>query len=280
MERVRLYAQLSRWCDVTVRVRRTRVASAYSVADALVLSPSGELLAELTGVRMRPLDRPGASSTPPTESPLVTQIRWTPTPRPDGSAAAGTWVVLHRGPDDPLGLRIAGQLRAQGAQVVEVCADVPAQPVMDSQQRRVMRYADEVAFERLWKEIDEPVAGVVHLWNTGSARPDVAELRLGVYGCLAAVKTLARRQRTAQFLVVTENSQPVAPGDTPVPARAALWGFVRTAAIEYPGLRPRLIDIDADSGAAVTAELGEGVPEVAYRKGERYEPTRGAARLT
>ena len=116
---------------------------------------------------------------------------------------------------------------------------------------------------------------MVHLWNTGPARPEPTELRLGLYSCLAALKTLGQRQRSGHFLVGTELGQPVAGGDTPEPARAALWGLVRTAAIEYPGLRPRLVDLDPASAAALPAELGDGGPvEVGYRAGVRHLPVR------
>ncbi|MEJ8660366.1 SDR family NAD(P)-dependent oxidoreductase [Streptomyces sp. MS1.AVA.4] len=100
-----------------------------------------------------------------------------------------------------------------------------------------------------------------------------------MYGCLAALRTLGERQRKSRFFVVTRDGQPVANGDRPVPARAALWGFVRTAAIEYPGLHPRLLDIDQlsdDALRAVLVELGaaDGPTEVGYRQGVRHVPVR------
>ncbi|MYV70482.1 hypothetical protein GT043_32000, partial [Streptomyces sp. SID2131] len=108
------------------------------------------------------------------------------------------------------------------------------------------------AFRALWERVGDPVAGVVHLWNahgpTDGGRGEEEELGLGLYACLAALRTLGERQRKSRFLVVTRDGQPVADGDRPVPARAALWGLMRTAAIEYPGLRPRLVDLGGDPG--------------------------------
>ncbi|MFI5621760.1 SDR family NAD(P)-dependent oxidoreductase [Streptomyces sp. NPDC051567] len=256
---------------VTVRVRRTGVEGAYSVADALVLSPSGEVVVELTGVRMRRMPTPGSPQTART-SRIATEIRWAPAPAPGSrSAAAGTWVVLHNGDHDTQGLQVVRSLRAEGARVVEVLHEAPDTPAGE---RLVLPDPDEAAFRTLWENVADPVAGVVHLWSTGPVRPAEPELRAGLYSCLAAVKTLGERQRKAQFLVVTENAQPVAAGDAPAPERAALWGLVRTAAIEYRGLRPRLVDLDPASAGALLAELGEGPVEVGYRDGVRHAPER------
>ncbi|MFD7899423.1 SDR family NAD(P)-dependent oxidoreductase [Streptomyces sp. NPDC059743] len=289
---------------VTVRVRRTAVEGAYSVADALVLSSSGDVVAEFDGVRMRRMPAAADARGSGTVSPLTTWIRWTPatalsSPVPR-EVTTGTWVVLHHGEPDALGGHMVRTLVARGARVVEVLHEEPVtRPVTrpsdePSGEHRVMPEPDEAAFRRLWEEIAEPVAGVVHLWNTGPVRSADSELSTGLYGCLAALKTLGERQRKARFLVATENAQPVANGDLPVPERAALWGLIRTAAIEYPGLRPRLVDLDrgldldldlsTDAGAgagtataageALLAELDAGPVEAGYRNGVRHEPVR------
>ncbi|MGY3521076.1 SDR family NAD(P)-dependent oxidoreductase [Micromonospora sp. PTRAS2] len=269
--RLALYANLSALTTgVTVRVRRTAVQDAWSVADAVLLDPAGQVVAELTGVRMRRLPAHRSASAPG----LLTRIEWTPADAPaPRRPATGTWVVLHDGGPDAAGAATVRALRADGARVVEVLPEGSA-PATGAD-RRVMPRPDEAAFQRLWEEIGAPVEGVVHLWNTGPARPDQAELAAGLYACLAALKTLGQRQRSGRFLVATERAQPVAAGDTPEPARAALWGLVRTAAIEYPGLRPRLVDLDPASADALVAELGgDGPVEVGYRAGVRHEPVR------
>ncbi|WP_240496543.1 SDR family NAD(P)-dependent oxidoreductase, partial [Streptomyces torulosus] len=295
--RVAVHTDLSALASgATVLARRTGVAGAYSTGDALVLGPSGEVAAEFTGVRMRSTTEAGRTAAPSGRAArLVSRIHWRPAPGPARHAAQGTWVVLHHG--DALGRRTAGRLRADGARVVEVGLGTPAAPrpyeaagaLQDD--RLVLPHADEGAFRRLWEHIGDPVAGVVHLWNAGATdgdRDENTELGAGLYGCLAALKTLGERQRRSRFLVVTRHAQPVGHDDVPVPARAALWGLVRTAAIEYPGLRPRLVDLDDTSDDAFTAELGDsptetgdgtattydGPTEVGYRNGVRHEPAR------
>ncbi|WP_157873385.1 SDR family NAD(P)-dependent oxidoreductase, partial [Streptomyces neyagawaensis] len=302
--RVAVHTDLSALASgATVLARRTGVEGAYSTGDALVLGPSGEVAAEFTGVRMRSTTEVGRTAAPSGRTArLVSRIHWRPAPGPARRAAQGTWVVLHHG--DALGRRTAGRLRADGARVVEVGLGTPATPrpyeatgaLQDD--RLVLPHADEDAFRHLWEGIGDPVAGVVHLWNAGTTdgdREEDTELGAGLYGCFAALKTLGERQRRSRFLVVTRHAQPVGHGDVPVPARAALWGLVRTAAIEYPGLRPRLVDLDDTSGDALTAELGDGLTEtgdgpaatdngptatydgpteVGYRNGVRHEPVR------
>ncbi|WP_314252025.1 SDR family NAD(P)-dependent oxidoreductase [Streptomyces kutzneri] len=272
----------------TVLVRRTGVDGAYATADALLLGPSNEVAAEFAGIRMRrtaAVSRPASAAVPPRPAVLpITRIAWRPASAEGArhEPASGTWVVLHNGGTGSLGERAARQLRAEGARVVEVGVG-PSGPQAHDRDQRMLAQPDEEAFRQLWEEVGDPVTGVVHLWNAGDAADgahgEETELRLGLYGCLAALRTLGERQRKSRFYVVTRDGQPVANGDRPVPARAALWGFVRTAAIEYPGLRPRLLDIDrsSDDGLrALLAELGDsaGPTEVGYRQGVRQAPVR------
>ncbi|SPF02717.1 SDR family NAD(P)-dependent oxidoreductase [Streptomyces sp. MA5143a] len=296
--RVAVHTDLSALASgATVLARRTGVEGAYSTGDALVLGPSGEVAAEFTGIRMRGTTEAGRTAAPSGRTTrLVSRIHWRAVLAPARHAAQGTWVVLHHG--DDLGRRTAGRLRADGARVVEVGLGTPAaaRPYEAAgalrDDRLVLAHTDEDAFRRLWEDIGNPVAGVVHLWNAGTTDGDRededAELGAGLYGCFAALKTLGERQRGSRFLVVTRHAQPVGHDDVPVPARAALWGLVRTAAIEYPGLRPRLVDLDDTSDDAVMAELGDGPTEtgggtaatddgpteVGYRNGVRHEPAR------
>ncbi|SEN86314.1 SDR family NAD(P)-dependent oxidoreductase, partial [Nonomuraea pusilla] len=276
--RVAVLADLSAPSDgVTVLVRRTGVEGAYATADALVLGPSGDVAVELTGVRMRRTTGPGsAPGSPSGAAHPVSRIVWRPAdlPGPRREPATGTWVVVHDGDPAGLGERTARRLRAEGARVVEAVLGVPPGAGGRDPERHVLASPDEEDFRRLWESVGDQVSGAVHLWSTGPTRTEETELGTGLYGCFAALKTLGERQRRARFLVVTRSAQPVADDDRPIPARAALWGLVRTAAIEYPGLRPRLVDLDDASGDAHLAELGDGPTEVGYRQGIRHEPVR------
>ncbi|WP_331453473.1 SDR family NAD(P)-dependent oxidoreductase [Streptomyces sp. SS162] len=296
VERLALFTDLSALTgEVTVHVRRTSDDGAYATADALLLGPAGDVLAQFQGVRMRRTTTvtrtPGAARTPDPAAvrrePLpVSRIDWRPEEGDAArrEAATGTWVVLHHGPADRLGTGAAEALRADGARVVEVAAGPAAPPDGASgPDRLTLERLDPDAFRALWEQVGDPVAGVVHLWNADGpadgGRGEEEELGLGLYACLAALRTLGERQRKSRFLVVTRDGQPVADGDRPVPARAALWGLMRTAAIEYPGLRPRVVDLGGAPGTllpALVAELGDarGPVETGYRDGVRHVPVR------
>ncbi len=280
--RIAVYADLSALASgAIVLARRTGAEGAYSTADAVLLGPAGEVAAEFDGVRMRRTTAVGPAAEAPERSfSLVSRVRWRPAPGPEREPAQGTWVVLHHG--DETGELTTRQLSSEGARVVEVRLGDSGEHLVQGGDRLVMAHADEDGFRRLWEAVGEPVTGVVHLWNATEATGDSAEeseLRTGLHGCFAALKTLGERQRTSRFLAVTRYAQPVVDGDTPVPARAAVWGLVRTAAIEYPGLRPRLVDLD-DTVGVLTAELGDGPTEVGYRHGVRHEPVRVTEQLS
>ncbi|WP_152487036.1 SDR family NAD(P)-dependent oxidoreductase, partial [Nocardiopsis halotolerans] len=257
VERLAVYAPVPP--RVGVRVRRVRASGDRLVADARVLDRDGNVVAVMEGVRMH-------RAASPRRPVPGGRIRWSPADPGAPQPIGGTWVVLRPPADRPSPLveETACALRERGARVVEV---VP--PSGDPSGELSDR-----AFEKLWERVGD-VSGVVHLRSTGDARDDEDEFTAGVYTCLHAVRTLASHRRDARFVVVTENAQPVVEGDRPVPARSALWGLVRTAAIEYPGLAVRLVD--AASGArarrVVADALGSGPLESAHRDGVRHEPS-------
>ncbi|WP_150246479.1 SDR family oxidoreductase, partial [Nocardiopsis quinghaiensis] len=264
VDRLAVFAPLP--SRVSVRVRSVESTDTHAVAEAQVLDGRGRVVALLEGVRMR-----RSASSP--RSVLGNRVVWAPSDRPGPPKAEGTWVVLR--PSAQRGTSAAEEivrfLRDRGARVVEVLP--PAADTSDDG-ARVPPEISEQTFSRLWERVGT-VSGVVHLWSTGPERDEDDELDTGLYACLHALRTLGARQRTGRFVVVTENAQPVGEGDRPVPGRSALWGLVRTAAIEYPGLSPRLVDIDSGSASArsVPDELGEGPVECAYRDGARTVPS-------
>src|SRR5262249_2446706 len=75
-------------------------------------------------------------------------------------------------------------------------------------------------------------------------------------------------------VVVTRGAMTVAPSDgAPNPAGAALWGLVRSAQSEEPGLVV-LVDVDGtpESEAAIEAAAWSGEPQVALRAGRPHVP--------
>lgn len=89
---------------------------------------------------------------------------------------------------------------------------------------------------------------------------------------LALSRILAARDDAPRLLIPTRGAEFIAAGDTVVPARAGLGGFVRTLAREHPALAPRTVDLDMSGWAealAVEAALADGEERVAWRGGQR-----------
>jgi polyene macrolide polyketide synthase len=101
----------------------------------------------------------------------------------------------------------------------------------------------------------------------GRAREGVAALLSFLQGWLAVEVSSASR-----LVLVTRGAMAVAPGEAPDPARAALWGLVRSAQAEHPG-RFTLVDLDERADAAEVAWpslLATDEPQLAVRRGGAY----------
>ncbi|MFF8659351.1 type I polyketide synthase [Streptomyces huasconensis] len=137
----------------------------------------------------------------------------------------------------------------------------------------------------------EPPTDVCWLWRTSAADPGAdgsgaaqlrAECEANYRELLAVLDTLARKGfgRGQRLWLVTEGAQHL-PGDkgTEPAAAATLWGFGRALALEYPGYRTTLVDLqpgtygnDGTASGLVGEWLaaGESEPEIVHRDGERW----------
>ncbi|MEW2527040.1 SDR family NAD(P)-dependent oxidoreductase [Streptomyces sp. NPDC047071] len=102
--------------------------------------------------------------------------------------------------------------------------------------------------------------------GTGSA--DTGAARHALHRTLAALRTWLTDERLAgtRLAVVTRGAVAAAPGEAPAdPARAAVWGLVRSAQSEHPG-RFVLLDLDAAADTqAVLAAVAADEPQLALR---------------
>jgi acyl transferase domain-containing protein/acyl carrier protein len=151
------------------------------------------------------------------------------------------------------------------------------------------RAGRDVADAGCWHARLEPVlrkAGgpwrIVHLESVGrregadenliaSARSDC----LGIAGLLRYLSE-ARLVLPPELITVTRHAADAAPLEVAASVcRAPLWGFLKTVAVEHPELRPRCIDTDADTEAALLFAAIEGCPgepELALRGGRILMP--------
>ncbi|MFN3647972.1 MAG: SDR family NAD(P)-dependent oxidoreductase [Armatimonadota bacterium] len=165
------------------------------------------------------------------------------------SAAGERWLLT----EDRSGLaaRLAEQLRGAGQQVeVWGSGTMPAGP-----------------FDR-----------IVHLRGLDAEHPD--QIRPGLEGALELAQEIERSGECPALWLVTRGAAAVGDGSVS-PAQAPLWGFARSLALEMPGVRVRLLDLDPGAGpeAQATGCLAEitrpdAETEVALRAGRRH-----AARL-
>ncbi len=192
-----------------LRIRLTRTAPdtlALDVADA-----TGHPVASVESLILRPAapDARGAR----THHDSLFQVEWTPLSCPPAAVAAD-WAVI--GPDD-LGL-----------------------PVPTA-------YADTAALTAALDAGAAPPGLVIipQLPVPADERDDVEEVHTAVHQALEILQTWLADQRLAgtRLVLVTRGAVGEALAD---PARAAVWGLVRSAQSEHPG---RFVLVDADAEA-------------------------------
>ena len=239
-----LFATLDGREDRFERVRVTgdlrRAAVLAGTDDSLQLRDAdGAPLAELTGIRRRPVTR---AEVPHLPEHLAYQGQWRPS---DVSAATAP--------------STAGWLVLCGADPGELVEDLTAA----GQRVRTVPLGTE--------RITGPVTGVVVLAGSSSGM----ELTLAV---AAVVRALADRP-PARLWLVTRDAIAVRPGETGDPDQAALRGLVRVLAFEHPELRATLLDVDHLGGVADELLADRPDDEVALRGGQRFTHTLTRAAL-
>ncbi len=115
--------------------------------------------------------------------------------------------------------------------------------------------------ERLQREVQRPVHGVVYLWGldikpletcTIATIEDDQETITG--SILHLIQTLARQTSPTRLWIVTRGAQAVMQGETQLAiAQSPLWGLGKTCAIEHPELWGGLIDLDPHKESSITA---------------------------
>ncbi|XXX73393.1 SDR family NAD(P)-dependent oxidoreductase [Sorangium sp. So ce134] len=238
--------------------------------DITLADDRGEVLAELTGVRLK---RAQAGSLRRTDekakAALLHQLAWQQVTTAEGAKEpSGTWLVVTGG--SALGEALRTRLEAAGARCVAV--DLGGEAVWRSAESlRSVLDALDAGGARL--------EGVVCLWGAARAAeqapPDRAEA-LAV-AALHGVQALAARQASTapRLWWVTEGAQAVRPGEAVDVAQAPLWGLGRVVMQEHPELGCTLLDLepgDADAPEVLWRALcaADDETQVAWRAGKRH----------
>jgi phthiocerol/phenolphthiocerol synthesis type-I polyketide synthase D len=240
------------------------------VPRAAIPVPYQDKLLELT---WQPRELPGAAATP--EGGPEQAHRYI------HDAPARRWIVLtagsdREGPGADLGL---GSRRGGSA---DGDAGDPGAAALARELAACLRDAGHRAdaVPALEPDGDAAPAGVV-LIAPEVPHPAAAE-HVVLDAVRAAASLAARPGRPPRLWVVTAGAVAARPGEAGDPGLGALRGLIRVLALERPGLRATLVDLDAAGGprsaaATLAAELMADAPddEVAWRDGRRL-----AARLT
>ncbi|MFG1955424.1 SDR family NAD(P)-dependent oxidoreductase, partial [Micromonospora sp. NPDC048830] len=237
------------------------------VGDVLVVEPSGRVVVDLRGARLRHLD-PAALRRPPAEADdLRYEITW-PVAGPAAEATApgapGAWLVFADA--DGLGRQVASLLAEDGHSCTFVRPGTSFERT-DPDGYRV----DPQRPEDLARLLDTAPAGgwrgVLHLWALDTPADPDADLpslrdaqRSVLQSTLHLVRALATRSLSPRTYLVTRGAQPVGEPVGPLAlGQAPLWGMAGAIALEHPDLRCTRIDLDpADTGgdaALLAAEL-------------------------
>lgn len=263
-EQIRLYRPAGRELWSYARISPGATPESFS-ADLTFYTPEGDIAAQVNGMRLK-------RTTPATMQRLIQQAaghtafadwlyrqEWTPAPLPAGHPTAvlpERWLVLA---DDGDAQDVArGIPRAVVATAGDTFAQVDAA-------RWSVRLSERQDFDAVLGAVQpggviclsESIEAILHLTQAATAMPAAPQIWLAARG-----------------------SQPVlgAGGSDDVNVRpAALWGFARSARLEYPDGSLRCVDLDPAALPSqnarslweeITAQIEDD--EIAYRNDVRY----------
>ncbi len=248
-----------RFCHVTV----TKADSAVIEADLELLDAHGEVILEITGLRM------GSGGTKASErerllADRLLTVEWEQRPAPTAAAAAaGTWLLIATGDADDLPTELADALVASGAQC------------------RTARFDADTDFSAGDLAADD-LTGVVIVAAPAGGDPNEGCLSRG-RELVEHVVRIARELSDAdgqppRLYVVTRNGQAFtshdqASHDCVNLDHGGMRGLLRVIGAEQAQLRPTQIDVDPRTDAdQLTQELlsGSDEDETAWRDGSWY----------
>ncbi|MEQ8848247.1 SDR family NAD(P)-dependent oxidoreductase [Botrimarina sp.] len=251
-------------------------------ADAWLLDGDGRPIVELRGVRAKRLADPAGRGRIAKPTDWLYQTQWRPAPLTKGATGEGPVVVF--GGDPALADSLARRALAAGSAVVEArFGDRFASPTAGNGAVKPIRYTIDPTnrdhFARVLAELPQPPSAVVCLAGIEIADSEEGWSRVTDRGAGAVLRLLqAVGQRPSAehgVIVVTRGGQSVGSAAAS-PVQAATVGLCRSAMMERPELRVRLVDlpVGADDAGPVWDELAAAGDEtqVAHRDGQRLAP--------
>jgi natural product biosynthesis luciferase-like monooxygenase protein len=243
-------------------VRTSPPGGSVLEGDVRILDEAGQLLAEVSGMRIQLMEQPGADAD--AVDSLTYGLEWQPRPVPEkeDAAAPGTWWVFLDGRG--VGKALAARLEARGEQVVGITPGAAFQAL--GARRYQVAPGDAAQLRQLVETLlvaGGPVPrGIVHLWGLDAreaAGTTVATLEedqaAGSLTVLGLVQALVGggAVRPPRLWLVTRGCQPPA-GRAGALASATLWGLGRVVSAEHPEVWGGLVDLDPEATAEASAE--------------------------
>ncbi|MDD9964954.1 MAG: thioester reductase domain-containing protein, partial [Myxococcales bacterium] len=234
-----------------VYLRRRRAPSQVGLrVDVMLADARGRVIAEVEGLRARPLDEQGLTAQAAPLSRELFAVQWREAPptasQTEQTTATGHWVVRAEA-GDPLAETLCQAISAAGATCVR---------------------------QELGHEGEPPTADhVLCLWPQPDTTAVADEAVRMVTTGLHVVQQLIGQQTPPRLWWITRQAASV--GQAPVePAAAALWGLARTVMQEHPELGCTLVDVAADTddvdGLLRELMLDSDEAQVVLRDGARH----------
>ncbi|MGB3292555.1 MAG: type I polyketide synthase [Phormidesmis sp.] len=250
-----------------------------------IFDSEDQLLAEVSGLQMRQAQPPSAANEPLSTNWFY-DIQWqpqSPSAATVSAAKPGSWLIF--ADRQGVGQQLVEQLESQGT----VCWDVSYAAVYGVSDRHFwLNPADPVHMQQLFEDLiqaGQAWAQAVHLWSldaTPSAQTTLTSLKhdqtRSVASSLHLLQRLAQQTSPPDLWLITRGTQPIGTASTSLSvAQAPLWGLGRVAALEYPHLKARLVDLDFDAAPDEAAQQllaavqnADQEDQIAYRQGQRY----------
>lgn len=258
IEALRVHGRFSgrgTWCHA--EVERSPSASTTLRGRVRLFDEDGVVIAEATGVEMRPVSSSKLRGVPAIATANTYELSWVEQPLPSQQQDAITrhWIVVAPA-GDALGAGLASQLKARGHSS-EIASSV------DQLLKRVNRASDS-----------KPL-GIAYL----ATQDDSVQARAALNGVFGLSQALLRAEWQIQPLVgvVTRGTRSIGAAARPSRVHAApMWGMLQALSVEAPSLQTRRIDLsdlaDVDEAKQLAAELitTNDDEQVAIRGDRRY----------
>jgi len=247
-----------------VQLRSTSAFAATVTADVRIFD-SGGLIAEITGLTAKRIDRTALLPMVPSWQEWLYQPTWIPCPKISDShtksnfqTTPATWIIFA----DSTGIaqQLADRLQTQQQTCILV---FPDRAYHQTESVVHVNPHQPTDFQRLLDSVQRhfpPLCGIVHLWSLDivdaalSEKQTQAEFSLEAAiqrSCQSALYLTQALDKAGLFQpprlwLVTRGTQSVQMGD-PLPglATSTLWGMGKTIALEYPEWHCTQIDLDA-----------------------------------